>query len=1245
VSTEPLDGMSNASLHKERYGEHEHARAAMTKKARALMARTCVGGMVMEDDSARGSQPGRMSAGVLVHFEESIAMVGSEIASDLERIDELITQGDLLGAWRLLEARRTSQAGDPGVSAATGRLLRLRGRHIEARALLEHTLRDAPDDIRVQIELAHIARDLGERDVAHAWFERAYRERTEGDEWVLDWLGLLCGMGRFDFAGRVAAAYSERVPGDVRGWFQLGFAYQLDKRHDLALGAYEHAMRLDQSVPMLRNNMAAAYLEVGRDDNARTLLESVLREEPGNALAWTNLAMALLKLGDPAAAQVAAERACALAPDYPVALQTCANVLSELQEWDRALYFAQRAAELEPGNKLFTWTLAMLQLLLGDYAAGWRSHEARWEGSRELSGSWPALPAQLWSGQGLAGKTLFVWGEQGFGDVLQFVRFLPLLDSKVRQAGGKLVFCCLAPLLALVRRSLGDQVQTIVAHDQPHGWPAFDYQLPLASLPLMLDIKRDQLPVMTSYLQADHAKAVLWRSRFAPGPRKLRVGLVWTGSRTHQRNRLRAIDPLLLASAFGAVQGVDFVSVQVGASGDVKVMRDAGLSLTDPTAELASFDDTAALLQSLDLVITVCTSVAHLAGALGVRAWVLLDVKPHWVWMTGRRDSPWYPSIRLYRQHEYGQWNPVLAKVACDLAALAETRTSPLDQKSDSMTNPNEAIFQSAFDAYHTGRVQEAEADCRQALAHDPRNADALHLLGLIHAGRGGFSEAAALIGQAVEVSSNARFLSDLGDVLRELGRLAEAEATCRRAIELAHDYAPAYFNLGTLFMGMGHHHEAEQAFRHALTLDPNSSNTLNNLALLLGATGRAEESEAVYRRVIANDPGYVRAPYNLGLQFLRAGRFGDAEQALRHALTIAPNYADAQNDLGTALREQNRYDEAEAAYRNVLQQHPDFADARWNLAILLLLQGRYAEGWPHAEARYHPCRTINVSVPNPGYPQWQGESLAGKSLVLWHEQGFGDAIQFARYAPLLKALGLRRLTLLCPAPLKALMETLDGVDEVVCDSGAVGPHDFWSLTMSVPLHAGTTTGNIPASLPYLHAQPDRARCWRARLPARRFKVGLVWKGSTDHQHDAGRSLPGLLSLAPLWSVPGVTFVSLQKGQDEDEPARLLTKLPMVPTAGQLKHFADTAALVSQLDLVITVDTSVAHLAGALGKPCWLLLHTPWTDWRWMHERTDSPWYPQVLRLFRQTTPGDWAEVIGRVVVSLDEWVNRKAAS
>lgn len=607
-----------------------------------------------------------------------------ERAVDVEEINELIRQGDLVGAWRLLDTHTVGQSKLPGMPSATGRLLRLRGRHNEARVLLENTLVVTPDDTGVLVELARIALDAGEPDAAQGWYERAYLDQAHGEEWVLDWVELLCRLNRLDVAQRIAAKYCEHVPASARGWFCLGFAYQRSGLHDDALHAYERAMQLDNRVPMLRNNMSVAYIETGSYAQAQSILEHTLRDEPGNALAWTNLAAVLLRRGDPAAAQIAAERACVLAPDYTVALQTCSDVHKELQEWDRALALAHRALNLELGNASLAWSLAMLQLMLGHYAAGWSNHEARWDGSPELRNTLPNLPVPRWTGQSLAGRTLFIWSEQGYGSALQFVRFLPLIAGKVRQAGGKLVFCCFASLLTLVQRSLGDVVETIVAHDQPSSnWPAFDYHLPLASLPLILGVTLDQLPVMTSYLKADRAKDGVSPSQRAPEGRRIRVGLVWRGSSTHKRSQLRAVDPLTLATTFGRVRGIEFVSLQLDAGSDSQVMRDAGLQLTDRTEELRSFDDTALLLQSLDLMITVCTSVAHLAGALGVPTWVLLDVNPHWTWMTGRSDSPWYPSIRLYRQQEYGQWDPVLAQVARDLAALAGTEPPQLVQRAE----------------------------------------------------------------------------------------------------------------------------------------------------------------------------------------------------------------------------------------------------------------------------------------------------------------------------------------------------------------------------------------------------------------------------------------------------------------------------------------------------------------------------------------------------------------------------------
>ncbi|MGH8783137.1 tetratricopeptide repeat protein [Paraburkholderia sp.] len=556
------------------------------------------------------------------------------------------------------------------------------------------------------------------------------------------------------------------------------------------------------------------------------------------------------------------------------------------------------------------------------------------------------------------------------------------------------------------------------------------------------------------------------------------------------------------------------------------------------------------------------------------------------------------------------------------------------------------SLFQSAFDAHQAGRLKEAEDGYRQVLEHEPRHADALHLLGLIHSLRGDTARAEALIREALSYYENPVFLCNLANVFLDQARHEEAEALSRRALELDPYYFLAHHRLGTALMGMKRPADAEAAFRRALDIDPRSPDALNNLAMTLSEMGRHGEAEAAYLRALEIDPHHVHALYNLGLRLLRADRFDEAAPAFTRALAVDPTHADAANNLGTALSAMGRLREAEAAYRDVIARNPTFADAHWNLAILLLKQGRYAEGWPHGEFRNHP--QLRPDVPRPAYTQWRGEPLHGKSLAIWPEQGNGDYIQFARYVPLLKARGAARITLICPAPLKPLFATLDGVDEIATVPSAVAPHDYWSFLMSLPLHCGTTVDTIPAQRPYLRVLPERLGRWRNRLPARgpqhRLRVGLVWRGFAGHQHDGVRSLPGLATLAPLWWVPGATFVSLQKDESPNEVMLAGTHLPLVRLGPDIADFADTAAIVSELDLVVCVDTAVAHLAGALGKPCWVMLSKHWTDWRWLRDRDDSPWYPNV-RLFRQTRHGDWRDVVERIAIALRERIAAQPAA
>ncbi|MGA7750390.1 MAG: glycosyltransferase family 9 protein, partial [Gallionella sp.] len=329
--------------------------------------------------------------------------------------------------------------------------------------------------------------------------------------------------------------------------------------------------------------------------------------------------------------------------------------------------------------------------------------------------------------------------------------------------------------------------------------------------------------------------------------------------------------------------------------------------------------------------------------------------------------------------------------------------------------------------------------------------------------------------------------------------------------------------------------------------------------------------------------------------------------------------------------------------FQTALKINPNLAEAHLNIGSLLLSQGRYIEAWPEYEVRYDPNYSGRQSIPPAlPFPRWRGESLVGKSLVVWPEQGFGDEIQFARYFPLLKARNLSRLTLVSKLPLKALLEKIEGVDAVVLPSEAssLPVHNYWTFPMSLPLHFATTVETIPARLPYLEAPPERFNQWRNRLPKDGFKVGLVWKGNTaPNPH---RSLPGLSTLAPLWSTSDVIFISLQKGPGEEEAATPPAGQPILHLGSHITDFADTAAIVAQLDLVICIDTAIAHLAGALNKPCWVLLPFIGVDWRWLQKRTDSPWYPGVMRLFRQTEPSDWSKTISEVSQALTRWVDER---
>lgn len=445
-----------------------------------------------------------------------------------------------------------------------------------------------------------------------------------------------------------------------------------------------------------------------------------------------------------------------------------------------------------------------------------------------------------------------------------------------------------------------------------------------------------------------------------------------------------------------------------------------------------------------------------------------------------------------------------------------------------------------------------------------------------------------------------------------------------------------ALFFEGNQRMQAGDVAGAEALLRQALSLAPDFGEALANLGWLREQAGAVVEAEACYRKAIALSPGNVQIYLNLGALLVNSKRFEEAEAVNFDALRLAPDSAAAWSNQGVLLACTKREDEAESCYRTALELDGRYSKARFNLSYILLRQGRLKEGWRCLEAReWYQRLTANFSC-----PRWKGESLVGKAVVVGFEAGHGDMIQFCRYVPILKLMGAARITVICHPGLKLLFGTLCGADEVLAfdEKASLLGWDFWTLPMSLPHFCGTRMDSIPAPIPYLTADPAKVAQWSRLLPVSGLRVGLVWKGNPRFENDGDRSLSSLALLAPLGAVAGVQFVSLQKGPGEEEARVPPPGLSLLGLGSELQDFSDTAAVVAGLDLVISVDTAVAHLAGALGKPCWVLLPDYRTDWRWLTGRPDSPWYPERMRLFRQQRAGNWPPVIATVAAALAIW-------
>lgn len=589
-------------------------------------------------------------------------------------------------------------------------------------------------------------------------------------------------------------------------------------------------------------------------------------------------------------------------------------------------------------------------------------------------------------------------------------------------------------------------------------------------------------------------------------------------------------------------------------------------------------------------------------------------------------------------------------------------------------------IMAEALRLQESGHVAQAMVLYRRVLVIQPNHLEALNNLGNLLRKHQQPTEALLMFQRALALAPNlAEIHNNIGGVYFGLGQHQAALQSYQRAITLNPNMAQAYFNIGTLYQKQKNYLQAAKLYHQAVAINPNYNNALFNLATLYKDSGDFEKANLYFNRVLALNPNYAEALNNLGVLYQGQERWDESIVFFERALLLKPNLMESLNNLGNVYHQQGRLKEALVQYDKVLATRPDYYQVWVNKAVVLqesgrikesqacferavsldpdytegacysafnyLLQGDFERGWKAYRNRYKVDVYIERNHTDKYVePLWEGQAIAkSKTLLVHSEQGFGDTIQFLRYLPLLRKRIKGKIILQCQPGLFRLFEQLGPTyyDEIVCEVDPIRAHDFHVPIMTLAELFETRLDTIPNEVPYIFPDATLVSTWKKRmdLTPKTLHIGFGWTGDPKNRHNRYRSCDINL-FRQLAEVPGVKLYSLQVGEQAMELETLLEPFPGVNLGKHIYDFADTAAIMANLDMIVSVETALVHLAGAMAIPTWVpLAHIP--EWRWLLDREDSPWYP-TIRLFRQPDFGDWASVFGRIKASLGDEVARR---
>jgi tetratricopeptide (TPR) repeat protein len=1057
------------------------------------------------------------------YTKSDLNQVSVQIQALLTDAIELHQYGRLLEAERAYRQILQIESDHPEALHLLGVISHQKGHHQKALQLISEAIESEPQNHRFHSNLGLVFEALDQMPEAIQSYRQALNLNPD-DAHACNNLGnALQKEGQIEEAMWYLRKALQQAPEMPEAHFNIAKILAQKGNTEAAIDHYQQAIKHKPDYEKAYNNLGNALMNHGQTDAAIKNFHKAIELKPNYVGALNNLGNALRTQNRTDEAIQIFKQAIQQTPDSAESYCHLGNAFKDQGEFDSALGHYRHAIQIKPHFAEAHFNRSIVHLLNGNFLEGWKEYEWRLQRNewKTICSQRAGLPR--WEGQSLAGKQIFVYDEQGFGDTLQFARYLPL----VKDRGGEVIFETRPELMGLFKNFAGaDNVIERQSYDRPVV--EANFYISLLSLPGIFKTRLETIPDKIPYLFADSAKAQSWASKLSESGFK--VGVVWAGQPIHgeDRNRsctLNQFAPLL------EIPGVHLIGLQKGPAAKQRFDQENGkIHFVNLGAELKDFSDTAGLIENLDLVISVDTAVAHLAGAMGKPVWVLLPFIPDWRWMMNRKDSPWYSSMRLFCQKIKDDWNSVFQQITDELRILVATHTNR--EPSPLTCSPAMELFRQGNRFYDRNDLSSAISAYQKTIEVKDDFFEAHFNLGKIYQDQGDLEQARANYQKALQINPDLfQACYNMGVVLQAQDKTEEAILAYQRALELKPDFAEACNNMGTALKAQGKLDLAIECFQKAIELQPAYAPAYCNIAKAFHLQGKLTEAAEYYRKALHLKPDYVEAYYGMGDIFLDQDNLTEMTRWYQKALKFTPQDAKAFNNLGKIFQDQEKIREAESCFQQAIRIKPDFAEAHFNRAITLLLAGNYAEGWQEYEWRFKMDKWKNVYPYRLEKPRWDGTSFAGKRLLVHCEQGSGDALQFARYLPRVKALG-GTVIFETTQPLINIFQHFPGVDrlvEMASHQKSELEFDLYVPLLSLPGIFQTALETIPDEVPYIFADPQKKEAWQNRFDNYKFKVGIVWAGGSMHQKDNLRSCH-LNQFLPLTRIPGLQIYGLQKG-------------------------------------------------------------------------------------------------------------------